>query len=58
MVCVSQAFPLDEFTITVSGEKVNGIRPTFIICLQKSHFLRNPFINYSKKDNFCHLDFR
>ena len=53
MVCVSQAFPLDEFTITVSGEKVNGIRPTFIICLQKCGFCRKVVHKLFKK----HRDF-
>ncbi len=53
MVCVSQAFPLDEFTITVSGEKVNGVRSTFIICLQKRRFCRKSVHKLFKK----HRDF-
>ena len=55
VVCVS-SFLLGDFMIQSAGRKVNGVGPSFTICLQPdgfpSVFVHNPFKNIIK----VHID--
>ena len=56
MVCVNQAFLLDDFIIQGRKKNVNGPEGTFTICLQEWKIYGFSFTNRSKYIVILHID--
>ena len=56
MVCVSSSVLLDGFIIQGRKGKVNGLEPTFTICLQEWEFYGFSFTKRSKYIVVLHID--